>query len=123
MRCYPNIYIFHGFVRANSSSPAMLVNEEIIMKSLLITLFVVFVFSGIMVCSVSGADCVKIVQKKCMSCHAPRDICRKDNKNTEYWQATVKRMNRFGADISRKERRIIVGCLADVDSFNKICKP
>lgn len=93
------------------------------MKSLLIGLFVVFVFSGITGCSAPSEDCLQIVRNKCISCHGMEHTCREENKSIEYWENIINDMNNFGAYISRKERKIIVGCLEDVETFNEICKP
>ena len=61
-------------------------------------------------------DCTDLLEKNCTGCHYNTRICNKiGKKNKRKWNATVKRMLRYGLKIDKKTQKEIAGCLVSLD--------
>jgi len=72
----------------------------------------------------AGQDCADQVVATCSKCHYPARICEKLGKKSQRdWQATIKRMLRYGLILNEGDQEKILKCLMSLDmNSDKLCK-
>jgi len=60
----------------------------------------------------SAESCKKVLNEKCIRCHSISTSCAKVGESEEKWHKTIDAMVKLGADVSKKERKTLAGCLS-----------
>lgn len=89
---------------------------------LLPALFILF--SAPLAASAADASCLELVRTHCLICHQETRICQKisKNKGTRAWKNTIKSMVRHGAQVSKKNQKLLADCLSTPDAgIRELC--
>ena len=61
----------------------------------------------------TGSQCESLLRAKCTHCHYETRVCQKLGKKSKRgWRATVRRMVKHGAELSKEEQKVLVECLS-----------
>jgi hypothetical protein len=64
----------------------------------------------------AGGSCIEKIQAKCTGCHYPSRICEQiGQKSRRGWEVTIKRMLRYGLELSRDKQDEMLDCLQGLE--------
>jgi len=80
-------------------------------------LIVVVILGALLGCQ-SGESCHKVLNAKCVECHSTATSCAKIGQSEEWWLRTIDAMVKLGADVSKRERKVLATCLSNPSEPN-----
>ena len=79
-------------------------------------LFLFLFISGVLVSCTSKnpfeKEATALINNKCARCHSTKRIYNKKDKGVTWWKEVLNRMETYGAELTERERQIILKYLA-----------